>query len=244
MTLSPATPSRAAAPSAASPQAAAPSFTDDDTVLSPAAYAALPRCRWANPANPLYLRYHDEEWGVPCDDETRLFEMLNLEGAQAGLSWSTILAKRANYRVAFDDWDAETIAGYGNADVERLMANAGIVRNRRKIEAAIQNARAVLPLVERYGGLGPYLWSWVGGEPIVTDRLPGSNAPARTELSDALSQDLAARGFRFVGSTIVYAYLQAVGVIDDHAPECFRHAGQRAHPDAVVIERNGDPPEV
>ena len=180
------------------------------------------RCSWADPANPLYLAYHDDEWGVPCSDETRLFEMLNLEGAQAGLSWSTILNKRENYRVAFEGWDPETIARYGGADVERLMNDAGIVRNRLKINATINNAQAVLPLIDEFGGLVPYLWSWVGGTPIVHHRAAGSPAPARTELSDALSKDLIARGFRFVGSTIVYAYMQAIGLVDDHTAACFR----------------------
>jgi len=185
------------------------------------------RCRWANPANPLYLRYHDEEWGVPCSDETRLFEMLNLEGAQAGLSWSTVLAKRENYRVAFDGWDAEKIARYDEGDVARLLNDAGIIRNRLKIGATIDNARAVLPLIDAFGGLVPYLWGWVGGEPIVIRRAHGTTAPSRTELSDALSKDLSARGFKFVGSTIVYAYMQAVGLVDDHDPECFRHRRKR-----------------
>ena len=189
--------------------------------------SSLVRCSWANPANPAYLRYHDEEWGVPCSDETRLFEMLNLEGAQAGLSWSTILGKRENYRAAFDGWDATKIARYGEADVARLMGDAGIVRNRLKIDAAINNARAVLPLIDAFGGMVPYLWGWVGGEPIVTHRPAHERAPARTELSDALSKDLIARGFRFVGSTIVYAYMQAVGMVDDHAAECFRSSRRR-----------------
>jgi DNA-3-methyladenine glycosylase I len=185
------------------------------------------RCRWANPANPLYLRYHDEEWGVPCVDETRLFEMLNLEGAQAGLSWSTVLAKREHYRAAFEGWDAGKIARYDEQDIERLMNDAGIIRNRLKIGATINNARAVLPLIDEFGGLVPYLWSWVGGEPIVQRRAHGTTAPSRTELSDALSEDLIARGFKFVGSTIVYAYLQATGLVDDHDPGCFRHHRRR-----------------
>ena len=189
--------------------------------------STLVRCSWANPANPLYVRYHDEEWGVPCTNETRLFEMLNLEGAQAGLSWSTILAKRENYRAAFDGWDAQKVARYGDADFARLMGDAGIVRNRLKIGAAINNARAVLPLIDEFGGLVPYLWGWVGGDPIVTPRSADNPPPARTELSDALSKDLIARGFRFVGSTIVYAYLQATGLVDDHAADCFRCRGER-----------------
>ena len=185
------------------------------------------RCGWANPSNPLYLAYHDEEWGVPCTDETRFFEMLNLEGAQAGLSWSTVLAKREHYRRAFDGWDAEIVAGYGDADVARLMGDAGIIRNRLKIGAAINNARAVLPLRDTFGGLVPYLWSWVGGQPIVTHRRDPSTIPSRTELSDALSKDLIARGFRFVGSTIVYAYMQATGLVDDHTAACFRSKPRR-----------------
>jgi DNA-3-methyladenine glycosylase I len=180
------------------------------------------RCAWANPANPLYLQYHDEEWGVPCTDETRLFELLNLEGAQAGLSWSTVLAKRENYRVAFDGWDADRVARYGEHDFHRLMNDAGIIRNRLKIGAAINNARAVLDLRDACGGLVPYLWSWVGAQPIVTHRRDPSTVPSRTDLSDAISRDLIARGFRFVGSTIVYAYLQATGVVDDHTANCFR----------------------
>jgi DNA-3-methyladenine glycosylase I len=185
------------------------------------------RCSWANPANPLYLKYHDEEWGVPCTDETQFFEMLNLEGAQAGLSWSTVLAKRENYRAAFDGWDAEKIAHYGDADVDRLMNDAGIIRNRLKIGAAINNAKAVLKLTDEFGGLVPYLWSWVGGEPIVNRRARGEGPPARTELSDAIAKDLIARGFKFVGSTIVYAYMQATGIVDDHDVACFRHHRKR-----------------
>lgn len=188
--------------------------------------STLVRCSWANPANALYRVYHDEEWGVPCTDETRLFEMLNLEGAQAGLSWSTILAKRENYHAAFDGWDAKKIARYGEADMTRLVGDAGIVRNRLKIGSAINNAHAVLPLIDEFGGLVPYLWSWVGGVPIANRRPAGERAPARTELSDALSKDLIARGFRFVGSTIVYAYMQAMGMVDDHAAECFRSASK------------------
>ena len=178
-----------------------------------------PRCSWARLTNPLYLAYHDHEWGVPCTDETRLFEMLNLEGAQAGLSWETILNKREHYRRAFEGWDAERIARYGERDVARLLADAGIVRNRLKIAATIANAQAYLRLRDEFGGLFPYLWSWVGGESLL---LPaGVPVPARTELSDALSNDLSGRGFKFVGSTIVYAYLQGVGVVNDHVVACF-----------------------
>ena len=187
------------------------------------------RCAWARLSNPLYLAYHDHEWGIPCTDETRLFEMLNLEGAQAGLSWETILNKRANYRVAFEHWDADRIARYDERDIERLLCDAGIVRNRLKIASAINNAQALLRLREEFGGLVPYLWTWVGGEPIVNAWSRSADVPARTELSDALSKDLSRRGFKFVGSTIVYAYMQAVGMVDDHLAGCFRHAESRTH---------------
>ncbi|TQK04835.1 DNA-3-methyladenine glycosylase I [Herbaspirillum sp. SJZ107] len=178
------------------------------------------RCTWANMANPRYLAYHDNEWGVPCHDETTLFEMMNLEGAQAGLSWETILNKRDNYRIAFDGWDAAKIAGYDDAKVAELLANPGIVRNRLKVAAAINNARAYLRLREEGLSLDRYLWSWVGHAPVVND-WPDGDRPARTELSDRLSKDLAKRGFKFVGSTIVYAYMQGIGMVDDHDRACF-----------------------
>ncbi len=183
------------------------------------------RCTWANPANPRYLHYHDTEWGVPCHDENRLFEMLNLEGAQAGLSWETILNKRDNYRAAFDGWDAEKIARYDEAKVAELLANPGIVRNRLKVAAAITNARAYLALREQGLTLDRYLWDWVGGKPIVK-RWPAGERPAKTELSDRISKDLGKRGFKFVGSTIIYAYMQGIGMVDDHDPACFRHSGR------------------
>jgi DNA-3-methyladenine glycosylase I len=181
------------------------------------------RCTWANMANPLYLDYHDHEWGVPCHDENRLFEMLNLEGAQAGLSWETILNKRANYRLAFDGWDAEKIAAYDAAKVAELLANPGIVRNKLKVAAAITNAQAYLRLRAEGVTLDQYLWAWVDGKPLV-NRWNKGERPAKTDLSDRLSKDLAKRGFKFVGSTIVYAYMQGIGMVDDHDPSCFRHA--------------------
>jgi DNA-3-methyladenine glycosylase I len=177
------------------------------------------RCAWANPANPRYLAYHDHEWGVPCHDETTLFEMLNLEGAQAGLSWETILNKRDTYRAAFDGWDADKIARYDEAKVAALLADPGIVRNRLKVAAAITNARAYLRLREDGLTLDRYLWDFVDGQPIVND-WPAGARPARTELSDRLSKDLSKRGFKFVGSTIVYAYMQGIGMVDDHDPDC------------------------
>jgi DNA-3-methyladenine glycosylase I len=178
------------------------------------------RCSWANMANPLYLHYHDHEWGVECHDENRLFEMLNLEGAQAGLSWETILNKRANYRAAFDGWDPEKIARYDAAKVAELLANAGIVRNRLKVAAAITNAQAYLRLRDEGLTLDQYLWAFVDGAPIV-NHWPSGERPAKTELSDRISKDLLKRGFKFVGSTIVYAYMQAIGMVDDHDLSCF-----------------------
>ncbi|MET3133454.1 DNA-3-methyladenine glycosylase I [Oxalobacteraceae bacterium GrIS 1.11] len=179
----------------------------------------MTRCSWANMANPRYIDYHDREWGVPCHDETRLFEMLNLEGAQAGLSWETILNKRETYRAAFDGWDATRIAAYDGAKVAQLLANPGIVRNRLKVAAAITNAQAYLRLVAEYGSLDRFLWAYVDGRPIVND-WPAGARPAKTELSDRLSKDLLKRGFKFVGSTIVYAYMQGIGMVDDHDRTC------------------------
>ncbi|WP_256080884.1 DNA-3-methyladenine glycosylase I [Massilia sp. YIM B04103] len=180
------------------------------------------RCSWANPANPLYLAYHDEEWGVPCHDELRLFEMLNLEGAQAGLSWETILKKRATYRAAFDGWDAERIAAYGPDKVAELLADPGIVRNRLKVAATIGNAQAYLRLRAEGSSLDQFLWAYVDGQPIVN---PGPERIIKTALSDRISKDLSKRGFKFVGSTIIYAYMQAIGMVDDHDPACFCRKG-------------------
>lgn len=186
------------------------------------------RCAWVNLNNPLYVQYHDEEWGVPCHDETRLFEMLNLEGAQAGLSWETVLNKRESYRAAFDNWDAATIAEYDERKVAELLANPGIIRNRLKVAATITNARSYLKLRDEVGGLDPYLWGFVDGKPLRNKWKTLGEAPAKTALSDAISKDLAKRGFKFVGSTIIYAYLQGVGVIDDHVVDCHRHGRKHA----------------
>jgi DNA-3-methyladenine glycosylase I len=183
----------------------------------------LPRCSWANPANPLYLAYHDDEWGVPCHDENRLFEMLNLEGAQAGLSWETILNKRAGYRLAFDQWDADKIALYDAGKVAELLANPGIVRNRLKVAAAIGNAQAYLRLRAGGGSLDQLLWAYVDGRPLINHWAAGER-PATTALSDRLSKELLRRGFKFVGSTIVYAYMQGIGMVQDHDPACFRRS--------------------
>lgn len=183
----------------------------------------ITRCSWANPANPRYLAYHDTEWGVPCHDERRLFEMLNLEGAQAGLSWETILNKRDTYRAAFDNWDAEKIAAYGPDKVAQLLLDPGIVRNRLKVAAAITNAQAYLRLRAEGQTLDSFLWAYVDGRPIVNSWQPGE-FPAKTALSDKLSKDLLKRGFKFVGSTIIYAYMQGIGMVNDHAPACFCRA--------------------
>ncbi|KQV79427.1 DNA-3-methyladenine glycosylase [Massilia sp. Root351] len=188
----------------------------------------LHRCSWANPANPRYIAYHDEEWGLPCHDELRLFEMLNLEGAQAGLSWETILNKRDSYRAAFDNWDARKIAAYGPDKVAELLANPGIVRNKLKVAAAITNAQAYLRLVDEGSGLNQFLWAYVGGQPIVNHVQKQGDRQASTELSDRISKDLAKRGFKFVGSTIVYAYMQGIGMVNDHDHACFRHAACQA----------------
>jgi DNA-3-methyladenine glycosylase I len=180
------------------------------------------RCAWCG-TDALYQAYHDTEWGVPLHDERALFEFLILEGAQAGLSWLTILKKRTGYRRAFDAFDAERIARYGEADVARLLADPGIVRNRLKIEAAIVNARATLKLREQVGGLDAYFWRFVDGRPIRNAWHDMSQVPARTLLSDTIARDLKQRGFKFVGSTIVYAHMQATGMVNDHTVDCFRH---------------------
>ncbi len=170
-----------------------------------------------------YLRYHDEEWGAPVHDDRTQFEFLILEGAQAGLSWATILNKRAGYREAFAEFDVERVARFDRRKVERLMLFPGIVRNRLKIEAAISNARAVLELQDELGSLDRYLWSFVDGRPIVNRWREMQQVPATSPQSDALSKDLKKRGFKFVGSTIIYAHMQATGMVNDHLVSCFRH---------------------
>jgi DNA-3-methyladenine glycosylase I len=187
---------------------------------SAAAMKAVP-CPW--PRNPLDLAYHDAEWGVPLHDDRALFELLILEGAQAGLSWSTILAKRENYRRAFDGFDAEKIARYDAAKVATLLADAGIVRNRLKIAATIGNARAYLVLHAEPGGFDGFLWSFVGGRPIINRHRHRDAVPTRTTASDAMSKTLLAHGFKFVGTTICYAFMQAAGMVNDHLVACPRH---------------------
>ena len=177
------------------------------------------RCEWVPESDPLYVAYHDEEWGVPSHDERHLFEMLILEGAQAGLSWATILRKREGYRNAFANFECAKIARFGPGDVERLMGDAGIVRNRLKIESAIANARAALELES----LDSFLWSFVGGEPVQNGWRSLAEIPAETAESRAMSKELKRSGFRFVGPTICYAFMQATGMVDDHVVDCFRH---------------------
>ena len=180
------------------------------------------RCNWATWGK-LMLRYHDEEWGVPSHDDRHLFEMLILEGAQAGLSWTTILNKRENYRRAFDGFDFEKIARYAPEDVERLMGDAGIVRNRMKIAATIGNAKALLAVSEEFGSFDAYIWHFVGGSPKRNAFRSLRDLPSSTAESDAMSRELKKRGFRFIGSTICYAFMQAVGMVNDHEVTCFRY---------------------
>ena len=182
----------------------------------------MKRCAW--PKTELDIAYHDREWGVPQHDDRVLFEFLILEGAQAGLSWSTILKKRENYRLAFDNFDARLVARYTERKSAELLANPGIVRNRLKVAAAIQNAKAFLAVQKEFGSFDAYLWRFVGGRPKTNHRRSLKEIPPRTAESDALSKDLLQRGFKFVGSTICYAYMQAVGLVNDHTVDCFRHA--------------------
>jgi DNA-3-methyladenine glycosylase I len=182
------------------------------------------RCPWADENRPLYLAYHDEEWGVPVHDDRLLFEFLVLEGAQAGLSWYTVLRKRENYREAFDGFDPEKVARYDQKKVEALLQNPGIIRNRAKIEAAIENARRFLDLQEEFGSFDTFLWRFVEGRPIVHELRTLADYPATSPESEALSRDLRGRGFRFVGPTVCYAHMQAVGMVNDHVVDCFRRS--------------------
>ena len=181
------------------------------------------RCEWGVSDDPLYLAYHDEEWGVPSRDDHHLYEMLVLEGAQAGLSWSTILRKREGYRKAFAGFDPEVVARFGLGDTERLLGDPGIVRNRLKVESAIANAQRVLEVQETDGSLAAYLWGFVGGQPIVNRFRELREIPAETDESRAMSKDLKRRGFRFVGPTVCYAFMQSTGMVNDHVVSCFRY---------------------
>ena len=194
------------------------------------------RCEWCG-SNPLYVAYHDDEWGVPVHDDQTLFEMLCLGGAQAGLSWLTILKKREGYRKAFHGFDHEKIASYSQRDVTRLLGNAAIVRNRLKTESVIKNARGVLAIREEFGTLDSFLWKYVDGAPRQNTWTTMADLPAKTEQSEQMSKDLKRRGFNFVGPTICYAFMQAVGMVNDHTTDCFRYkdlvkAGQQVKPNA------------
>ena len=188
-----------------------------------AALTPRPRCAWAGD-DPLMVAYHDDEWGVPSHDDRHLFEMLVLEGAQAGLSWSTILRKRAGYREAFDDFDVDRVARYTPARIERMMMNPAIVRNRAKIEGAVATARSVRAVRDEFGSLDRYLWSFTGGRPIVNRWRTMRQVPATSAESDTMSKALKARGCKFVGSTICYAFMQATGMVDDHVSGCWRRS--------------------
>ena len=192
-----------------------------DTVRAMA--RAVTRCEWAQPNDPLYVAYHDEEWGVPSHDDRHLFELLVLEGAQAGLSWSTILRKREGYRAAFADFDVAKVARFTPARVERLIQDTSIVRNRSKIESAVNNAKRVLEVRKEFDTLDAYLWSFVDGTPIVGRWKRVNELPTETDVSRLMSKDLKRRGFRFVGPTVCYAYMQAVGMANDHLVTCFRY---------------------
>ena len=181
----------------------------------------LPRCSWCL-SDSLYIHYHDEEWGVPLHDDRLLFEMLILEGAQAGLSWLTILKRRKTYRVAFDNFDAKKIARYDARKVAALLADAGIIRNRLKVTAAIENAKSFLAAKKEFGSFDKFIWRFVDGKPLVNRPKVLRDVPAKTEISDEMSRELKNRGFKFVGSTICYAFMQAVGMVDDHTADCFR----------------------
>ena len=186
------------------------------------------RCEWST-SDPLYITYHDQEWGVPVHDDRHLFEFLILEGAQAGLSWLTILRKRESYRQAFSGFDPEKVAVYDEHKVAELLNNPGIIRNRRKIESAISNARAFLAVQEEFGSFDRYIWQFVGGEPIQNAWTSLSQIPAKTPESETMSKDLIRRGFKFVGPTICYAHMQATGMVNDHIVDCFRYADLNPH---------------
>jgi DNA-3-methyladenine glycosylase I len=186
--------------------------------------ATVTRCEWAAGGDDLMVAHHDDEWGRPSHDDRHLYELLTLEGAQAGLSWSTILHKREGYRRAFADFDPATVARFSPQDVERLLANPDIVRNRQKVESTVNNAARVLEVQEELGSLDAYFWAFVDGRPIVNSFRTLSELPAETDLSKAISKDLKRRGFRFVGPTSIYSFMQSVGMVDDHTVDCFRRA--------------------
>jgi DNA-3-methyladenine glycosylase I len=185
----------------------------------------LIRCGWSTKDNePLYVSYHDEEWGVPVHDDQKLFEFIILEGAQAGLSWLTILRKREGYRKAFAEFDPEKVARFTDAKIEKLLLDPGIIRNKLKVNSAVTNAKAFLKVQEEFGSFDKYIWQFTNGKPLVNHRKTMKDIPPRTAESDAMSKDLISRGFKFVGSTICYAHMQATGMVNDHTTECFRHS--------------------
>lgn len=182
---------------------------------------AKKRCPWVNLSNPLYIKYHDKEWGRPVRRDVKHFEMISLEGAQAGLSWETVLKKRARYREVFEGFDPEKVARFSKKKIEKLLLDPGIIRNRLKVESAVTNAAAFIKIQNEFGTFNKYIWDFVDGGPIVNNFKSMKDYPAHTSLSDVISKDLKARGFRFVGSTIIYAYMQAVGLVNDHVVDCF-----------------------
>ena len=184
----------------------------------------MKRCKWVDPENKIYLDYHDKEWGVPVHDDRKLFEMLVLEGAQAGLSWETVLKKRGSYRKAFDDFDPEKVARYNEAKQTELLQNKGIIRNRLKIKSAIQNAGVFLEIQKEFGSFDAYIWNFVDDKQVQNRFSSIKELPAKTELSDMISKDLKKRGMNFVGPTIIYAFIQAVGIVNDHEISCFRYS--------------------
>ncbi|MBA7691399.1 DNA-3-methyladenine glycosylase 1 [subsurface metagenome] len=181
------------------------------------------RCEWVNNQNDLYIKYHDEEWGIPVHNDRKLFEMLILEGAQAGLSWETVLKKRKNYKKAFDNFNPEKIAKYKKKKEAKLLQDAGIIRNRLKVKSSIQNAKVFLEIQKEFGSFDAYIWSFVNNKPIQNCCKSSSELPVKTELSDAISKDLKKKGMSFVGSTIIYAFLQTVGIVNDHIISCYRY---------------------
>lgn len=182
------------------------------------------RCPWLKLSNPLYVKYHDEEWGRPIGTDNKHFELLILEGAQAGLSWETILNKRENYRKAFSNFDPVKVAKYSNKKIEQLLQNEGIVRNKLKIESTVNNAKAILKIQKEFGSFDKYIWNFVNNKPIINNFKSIKDYPSKTELSNVISKDLKKRGFKFIGSTIIYAYLQAAGICQDHSQDCYLHA--------------------
>ena len=183
---------------------------------------ALQRCPWLDLDKPDYVAYHDREWGVPVHDDRKHFEFLTLESAQAGLSWYTVLRKRANYRQAFAEFDPAKVARFNAAKIEQMLQDPGLIRNRRKISAAVENARHFLAVQDEFGSFSTYIWRFVGGEPIVNEFRTLADLPATSRESDALSKDLKSRGFKFIGSTVIYAHMQATGMVNDHVLDCFR----------------------